>query len=93
MAIFLTIFQCTPISSRWTGPPEEEKSCIATSAYVLATQLSNVMLDFGILVAPWYPIWQLKLSLVKRFIIAAILLLGASYATPQTLKITDNLLI
>ena len=72
------IFQCIPIGTAW-DPTSTRNNCSNLRAYLVGTNVPNVLLDFLILVTPLYPIWNLKLPTAKKVWISGIFVLGAWY--------------
>ena len=70
------IFQCDPISTAW-NPYSTRANCFKLRPYLVGTNVVNVLLDVALLVAPMYPIWELKLPTPRKIMISAIFLLGA----------------
>ena len=73
---FGAIFQCSHVSDSW-NPESDRSDCVHLEAFLVGTNVPNIILDLSILVAPIYPIWKLKLPTGKKIAIALILMLGA----------------
>lgn len=73
-----SIFQCNPIYTAW-DPTSTRSNCVQLRAFLVGTNVPNILLDISILTAPLYPIWKLKLPTTKKIWISGILLLGALY--------------
>lgn len=61
-------------------PTSTGSECFQLRAYLVGTNVPNVLLDLAILVTPLYPVWQLKLPITKKVLISGIFVLGAWYA-------------
>ncbi|KAI0799441.1 hypothetical protein GGR55DRAFT_480358 [Xylaria sp. FL0064] len=72
--IFVTAFECIPLSSLWTGAPG---NCINTLPPFTVLGIVNVVTDVGILALPIRYILLLRLSLTRRIQVCGIFLLGA----------------
>ncbi|KAI1377943.1 hypothetical protein F4677DRAFT_30799 [Hypoxylon crocopeplum] len=71
--IFVTAFQCVPLSSMWTGLPGK---CIDTLPPFTTLGIVNVVTDVGILALPIRHIILLRLSVTQRIQVCGIFLLG-----------------
>ena len=76
--LFPAVFQCKPIHVAW-DPTSARSDCLKLRAYLVGTNIPNVLLDFAILVAPLYPVWRLKLSTRRKALISGVFVLGAWY--------------
>ncbi|KAI0405666.1 hypothetical protein F4802DRAFT_596935 [Xylaria palmicola] len=72
--IFVTAFECVPLSSLWTGAPAK---CFDTLPPFTALGIVNVVTDVGILTLPIRHILLLRLSVTRRIQLGGIFLLGA----------------
>ncbi|TGJ84189.1 hypothetical protein E0Z10_g4573 [Xylaria hypoxylon] len=72
--IFVTAFECIPLSSLWTGAPA---TCFDTLPPFTTLGIVNVVTDVGILALPIRHVLLLHLSLTRRIQVLGIFLLGA----------------
>ena len=86
---FAAVFQCKHIDVAW-DPKSTGSGCFQLRAYLVGTNVPNVLLDFAILVTPLYPIWQLKLPTSKKVFISGVFALGAWYAVVPTFSKMDH---
>lgn len=90
--IFLTVFQCTPISFVWNKTLAG--TCINVSASYMSTAIVNVITDFIIVVMPVPLILRLNMPNGRKLGVCAIFILGsivivASIVRPVTLQNFD----
>ncbi|KAF2152228.1 hypothetical protein K461DRAFT_321274 [Myriangium duriaei CBS 260.36] len=84
--IVLTFLQCgTHLSAYWEGDAAENKYCKITEPLYLALPLSNMLLEFWILLLPIPKVMKLRTSLTKRLSVIGVFVLafaglGASFA-------------
>ncbi|KAM0811292.1 putative Integral membrane protein [Seiridium cardinale] len=71
--IFVTAFECIPLSSMWKGAPGR---CIDTLPPFTTLGIINVVTDVGILALPVRHIMQLRLNITQRIKMCGIFLLG-----------------
>ena len=76
--IFPTVFHCKPIHIAWSiDPVEMIGHCNNVNAYLIATSVINVILDFWILALPLSVVWMLQMSRKSKVSLSGIFLLGA----------------
>ena len=68
-------FQCTPVWQAW-NPLSDRSMCVNLQHFLVGFNVPNIVLDFLILTAPLYLIWQLSLPLKRKFFVSGILMLG-----------------
>ena len=73
-ALFGAMFQCQPIHAVWDQVPD--KKCLDLGKYLLFTNITNILIDFGILAMPIPRIWKLNLSKKQKIAISCVFLLG-----------------
>ncbi|KAI2618478.1 hypothetical protein GGR54DRAFT_640600 [Hypoxylon sp. NC1633] len=71
--IFVSAFECIPLSSLWTGEPGK---CIRTLQVHAILGIVNIVTDVGILALPIRPVLLLRLTLTQRIQVCGIFLLG-----------------
>ena len=76
--VLVDLFQCVPVKAAWIRPYPHSK-CMDNNASLLGTAITNVVLDFTILVLPLAPIWSLALTMRQKMTLSAIFLLGVLY--------------
>ena len=77
-ATFAVVFKCKPIHIAWTiDPVELMEHCDDYNAYLIATSVINVILDFWILALPLSIVWALQMSRRSKASLSGIFLLGA----------------
>ncbi|KAG8528432.1 uncharacterized protein KY384_007350 [Bacidia gigantensis] len=81
----VNIFQCIPIKAAWERTIHDS-SCINNNASLLGTAITNVLLDFAILVLPITPIWNLALTVRQKLTLTAIFLLGGFIVAAAILR-------
>ena len=69
------IFQCEPVSAAW-DISIKDKTCFDLRPWLIATNVPNILIDFGIIVLPIPLIWQLRLSAYKKIGLSGVFLLG-----------------
>ena len=77
-ATFSVVFKCKPIRAAWAFDPNElSEKCINSNAYLIATSVINVILDFWILALPLSIVWALQMTRKLKASLSGIFLLGA----------------
>ncbi|KAI1084251.1 hypothetical protein F5B20DRAFT_524169 [Whalleya microplaca] len=71
--IFVTAFECVPLSSMWTGAPGK---CFNTLPPFTTLGIVNVVTDVGILTLPIRHVLLLRLTVTQRIQVCGIFLLG-----------------
>lgn len=76
--ILPAVFQCKPIHIAWSiDAIEMMEHCNNLNAYLIATSVINVILDFWILALPLSIVWTLQMSRKSKASLSGIFLLGA----------------
>lgn len=74
---FITIFQCHPVQYYWEETTfQAAPRCISPITLIEAQVVTDLVIDFLILVLPIPIIWNLKLPIKQRLSIVGIFLLG-----------------
>ena len=73
ITFFVEAFQCNPVENAWGASRE---GCMNFQYIFIGTNVPNVLIDVLILVTPLHAIWSLKVPLMKKLIINAILAVG-----------------
>lgn len=75
--IFITIFQCKPVQYFWEEVTfDAESRCLDPITVIEAQVVTDILLDFAILVLPIPVIWKLHLPLRQRLSLLGLFLLG-----------------
>ncbi|PVI04998.1 hypothetical protein DM02DRAFT_611111 [Periconia macrospinosa] len=86
--LFGSIFQCDPIRETW-NPMSDRSMCVDLREFLIGTNTPNVILDFLILTAPMYMIWQLRLSWRKRTLVMGVLALGVGETAFSIVRLAE----
>ncbi len=91
--IFLTVFQCIPITYVWNK--NQPGSCMKIATSYVSTAIVNVVTDFIIVAMPVPLILRLNLPTARKLSVCGILILGgvvivASIIRPVTLQNLDT---
>lgn len=76
-ALFLQIFQCTPIEAIWYT--NLKRHCVDISADYIAVGTINILTDVAILCLPMPQLWQLQMSRARKVQMMGMFLLGGLY--------------
>ncbi|KAJ0124653.1 hypothetical protein N8I77_005653 [Diaporthe amygdali] len=68
------IFSCKPVHSFWDFTLQE--SCIDTTKFYNGVAISNIIFDFALLILPLPMVWQLQMSIRRKFQVSFIFVLG-----------------
>lgn len=74
--LFLTIFQCKPISSFWDMTIKDPE-CLDKEGLWMSYSIVNIILDLLILALPIYPLTQLRLQRAKKIGLLVVFGMGA----------------
>lgn len=80
---FSSAFGCTPVRAAWH--PEITHTCIAIEKDLLATAISDVIIDLYILLLPMPILWHLRLSTRRKMSLTGIFLCGYWYVCDDLL--------
>ena len=76
IATLLTaVLQCIPVSAAW-NQHLPRSHCFNYRAWLIATNVPNIIIDFGILLLPMPQVWRLKLSTWRKISVSGVFLLG-----------------
>lgn len=73
--VFVTIFQCRPLSGAWNFTSDRE--CIDYISYLYASSAVNVVTDLVLCILPLPHFWGLNMPLKQRIILCVLLAGGA----------------
>jgi hypothetical protein len=68
IGIFVTIFQCRPVSAAWDFTIRNGK-CISFVDYLYASSSISVTTDIILCVMPWPYLWKLRMPLKQKLIL------------------------
>lgn len=71
---FISIFQCSPRERAWD--PLVEGTCLNYQNYIVATGIFNCVSDVLMLLFPLVSVWNLRMSMNRKFGISTIFLVG-----------------
>jgi hypothetical protein len=77
LGLFVTIFQCRPVSGAWNFTID--RKCIDYISYLYASSAVNVATDILLCVLPLPHLWRLNMPLKQRLILCVLLAGGARY--------------
>lgn len=77
LGVFVTIFQCRPLSGAWNFTIN--RKCIDYINYLYASSAVNVITDIVLCVLPLPHFWRLNMPLKQRIILCVLLAGGARY--------------
>ena len=72
--LFSSVFQCRPVKAAWRSLPAAH--CFNYRAWLVGTNVPNIVIDFFILVLPIPLVWRLNLSVPRRASLNAVFLVG-----------------
>ena len=72
---FSSVFQCWPVKATWL-PKAADRHCFDYRAWLIWTNVPNIVIDFFILVLPIPLVWGLNLSVSRRVSLNAVLIFG-----------------
>jgi len=88
--VFISIFQCTPISYNWTNWTHETTGkCLNINALVWSNAIVSIALDFWMLALPLYEIFQLQLMWRKKVSIAVMFCVGTFVTVVSILRLSS----
>ena len=73
--LFSSVFQCRPVKAAWL-PFLAGARCFSIRAWLIGTNVPNIVIDFFILVLPIPLVWGLNLSVPRRASLNAVFLVG-----------------
>ncbi len=76
VAIFTEIFQCRPFSAAFNLEHILTDSCIDLQAYYWGIAISNLLMDFVLLILPLHMVWNLKLPARQKMLLSGVFLCG-----------------
>ncbi|KAI2462840.1 hypothetical protein F4781DRAFT_418771 [Annulohypoxylon bovei var. microspora] len=87
--IFTTIFQCTPIPAAWDKTIPAFK-CFNLAAFIIGSNVPNILADTMIIALPIPMLWNLKLSLLRKLGLIALFLVAAVTTVISLLRCIYN---
>ncbi|KAI9656617.1 MAG: hypothetical protein M1821_004824 [Bathelium mastoideum] len=82
---FLSIFVCFPVQSYWTGTPH--RYCITNGDGFLEATISNVIIDFIILLLPMPICWRLHLTTKRKIALVGAFICGYCTAVVSIVRL------
>ena len=77
LKLFVTIFQCNPVSSFWERDPNKPSNCIVDDyAFFVGIAVPNIVTDAALLSVPIPFIWRLHRDRPQKIALAGIFMLG-----------------
>lgn len=77
-SILQTLLECLPIAANFRSAPLPGDRCIPYQAHLLSLAIPNIILDWALLFLPMPVIWNLKMSLVQKTEVTAVILIATS---------------
>ena len=75
VALFIAIFECTPVAFYWDKSIEGGK-CINQNQFYRWNGVANLLIDFMILSLTMPMVWRLNLGIRQKISLSSIFLLG-----------------
>lgn len=73
---FGNIFQCTPIGKYLRNSRDPSLHCVNSLQMYYAHSISDVCIDFIIMVMPWPTIWRLQMSTHRKVAVTIVFVVG-----------------
>lgn len=70
--VFLSIFNCNPISAFWT----HEGTCLNFKQFAIGYAIVNIITDFAIWLMPIPSVWRIQLPTPQKIAVSLIFALG-----------------
>ncbi|KAI4222617.1 MAG: hypothetical protein L6R36_006005 [Xanthoria steineri] len=87
--LFTTIFQCNPVRGAWDiSVPRHQ--CFNLRTWLIATNVPNIVIDFGIICLPIPLVWKLKLSTERKIGLTGVFLLGFFASIISIVRVHTN---
>ncbi|CAO1606195.1 hypothetical protein XANCAGTX0491_009696 [Xanthoria calcicola] len=87
--LFTTIFQCNPVRGAWDiSVPRDQ--CFNLRTWLIATNVPNIVIDFGIICLPIPLVWKLKLSTERKIGLTGVFLLGFFASIISIVRVHTN---
>ncbi|KAI0509540.1 hypothetical protein F5B22DRAFT_616708 [Xylaria bambusicola] len=87
--LFTTIFQCQPVTAAWDKTIPDFK-CFSLSAFVIGSNVPNILADAVIIALPLPLLWSLKLSTTRKLGLIALFLVAAITTVISLLRVIFN---
>ncbi|KAI0140762.1 hypothetical protein BJ166DRAFT_110017 [Pestalotiopsis sp. NC0098] len=85
LAIFFTcVFQCWPVDKAWE--PLKPGSCINLISFLWGNSVSNLIIDWMILLVPAWPVWQLRMDRAQKMLVGGSFALGSLACVASTVR-------
>lgn len=73
---FGNVFQCTPVSTYLHNSNDPHLHCVNGLQMFYAHAISDVCIDFIIMIMPWPVIWSLHMTTQRKIAVTAVFVLG-----------------
>ncbi|KAI8635442.1 hypothetical protein F5Y19DRAFT_407786 [Xylariaceae sp. FL1651] len=87
--LLTTIFQCSPVPAAWDKMIPGLK-CFNLAAFVIGSNVPNILADTVIIALPLPLLWSLKLSLMRKLGLIALFLVAAITTVVSLLRVVFN---
>ncbi|KAI0433454.1 hypothetical protein F5Y09DRAFT_298967 [Xylaria sp. FL1042] len=87
--LLTTIFQCSPVPAAWDKTLPNFK-CFNLAAFVIGSNVPNILADAVIIVLPLPLLWSLKLSTMRKLGLIALFLVAAITTVISLLRVIFN---
>ncbi|KAL9600847.1 MAG: hypothetical protein Q9219_002889 [cf. Caloplaca sp. 3 TL-2023] len=87
--LLTSIFQCHPVRGAWDLSVPRDR-CFSLRTWLIATNVPNIVIDFGIILLPMHLVWRLKLSIARKIGLTAIFLLGIFASIISIVRVHTN---
>ncbi|KAJ2973277.1 hypothetical protein NUW58_g8977 [Xylaria curta] len=87
--LLTTVFQCTPVRAAWDKTILDLK-CFDLAAFVIGSNVPNILADAVIIVLPLPLLWSLKLSVMRKLGLIALFLVAAITTIISLLRVIFN---
>ncbi|KAF2115424.1 hypothetical protein BDV96DRAFT_78329 [Lophiotrema nucula] len=85
--VFVTIFQCRPVSGAWDFT-ESDRKCINFVDYLYASSSITVATDLILCVLPWPYLWRIQMPVKQRIILCVLFGGGAGACVASIMRIS-----
>ncbi|PSN61477.1 hypothetical protein BS50DRAFT_504244 [Corynespora cassiicola Philippines] len=85
--VFVTIFQCTPVTGAWDFT-NTDKKCLNYIKYLYASSSLTVATDIVLCIVPWPYLWRLHMPLKQRIILCLLFGGGAGACVASIVRIS-----
>ncbi|TEY78488.1 hypothetical protein BOTCAL_0048g00140 [Botryotinia calthae] len=72
--LMMVLFTCVPVQKSWQ--PEIKGTCLNTNATFLGSAISNIIIDFFILLLPMPILWRLQMRRLQKTLVTGVFVCG-----------------